>query len=457
VLTNSRLVHHRIYNGTLSRMTRDGAPRAWLEQVSELDYAPDGASAAIVRLANGHWQLEYPIGTVLYTAQSGYVSDPRVSPDGSRVAFMDHPLSGDDRGSVKVVDTSRKVATLTGEYWGEEGVVWSRDGRTVYFSPSDSNAQFDVDAVNVSGTPVVRQVLAGPGNAFIADIETDGRLLLVRGDVRFSLRALLAGDTDERDLSWLDFPLQASLSRDSRHMAFADLSQSAGVDYSVALRDIAADKVVRLGPGASLGLSPDARWAAAQIPSSLKLVLYPTGTGDVVTLEPRIDLTQRQVRWFSNSAKVLYCGRRDGQPSRCYAREISGGTAVAVTPDDVTDAIAASDDRTLLIRRGSGAMQVMTIGGGAPADVKGFAPDDTLLAWTPDGAGVIVTKQAEVPAPVDRVDPVTGARTHLKDLGPPDRTGVNQIESVNWLAGGPGYVYAFARQLSQVFIVRGVR
>jgi hypothetical protein len=42
----------------------------------------------------------------------------------------------------------------------------------------------------------------------------------------------------------------------------------------------------------------------------------------------------------------------------------------AVTPENVTDAVLANDDRTLLIRRASGVVQVTTLGGGTPADVR---------------------------------------------------------------------------------------
>ena len=100
---------------------------------------------------------------------------------------------------------------------------------------------------------------------------------------------------------------------------------------------------------------------------------------------------------------------------------------------------------------------MMTIGGSAPTDVKGFDQDDLLLAWTPDRTGVIVTKLNQVPAPVDRVDPISGKRTRLREIGPPDVTGVPQTEAVYWLPDRGGYVYAFQRDLSQVFMVRGVR
>ena len=67
------------------------------------------------------------------------------------------PQDGQGRRQLK------QVTTLTGEYGGEEGLAWSRDSRSVFFAPAISNAQFDVAAVSVYGTPVVRQVAAGLG------------------------------------------------------------------------------------------------------------------------------------------------------------------------------------------------------------------------------------------------------------------------------------------------------
>ena len=142
---------------------------------------------------------------------------------------------------------------------------------------------------------------------------------------------------------------------------------------------------------------------------------------------------------------------------RCYAKDIRGGAATPVTPDDVSQALLAGDDRTLLIRRTSGAVQMMTIGGGAPADVKGFELNDELLTWTPDRTGVIAAKLDQIPAPIDRVDPLTGKRTRLKELAPADPTGVLQMGSVQWLPDGRGYAYSFKRDLSQIFVVRGAR
>jgi hypothetical protein len=220
-----------------------------------------------------------------------------------------------------------------------------------------------------------------PGSAFVADIAADGRLLLTHGEARNSIRALVPGEPAERDFPWLDSADAPSLSRDGRHMAFTDLSQSAGADYAIALRDIAGEKVVRLGPGVGEGLSPDAKWVVGLIPSTLKLVVYPAGPGDPVWLERgKIDLTGYDVKWFSDSTRVLYCGASRRRPPAATRRTSKAVRPLPVTPDDVTAAVMAGDDRTLLLQRTSGAFQMMTIGGGALADAKGFLKSDMRRA-----------------------------------------------------------------------------
>ena len=99
-------------------------------------------------------RLEYPIGKTLYEVRRGYLSDPRVSPDGSRVAFLEHPARYDDRGWLKVVDRDGTVTTLAGEFWGGEGVAWSPDGATLFFSSAGPACSgYYPQAVDVNGQP----------------------------------------------------------------------------------------------------------------------------------------------------------------------------------------------------------------------------------------------------------------------------------------------------------------
>src|SRR5205823_8866126 len=110
-----------------------GAPRELLEGVWDADISRDGKQFAIVRTPEGIHQLEYPIGKVLFKT-NGYISHPRISPDGKQVAFLEHPVYGDDRGYLDTADAAGNVKRLTADAQGEDGVAWSPDQREVWFA-----------------------------------------------------------------------------------------------------------------------------------------------------------------------------------------------------------------------------------------------------------------------------------------------------------------------------------
>ena len=108
VLLNAAAVGTWVTMGTLARAPLvGGAPREVLEHVQWADWAPDGSGLAVVRDYDGQNRLEYPVGKVLYET-GGWIGHPRFSPQGDKIAFLDHPVQGDDRGSVAIVDLNGK-------------------------------------------------------------------------------------------------------------------------------------------------------------------------------------------------------------------------------------------------------------------------------------------------------------------------------------------------------------
>jgi len=51
--------------------------------------------------------LEYPIEKKIYETD-GWIGDPHISLDGQQIAFVQHPLPGDDMGAITVMDLSGK-------------------------------------------------------------------------------------------------------------------------------------------------------------------------------------------------------------------------------------------------------------------------------------------------------------------------------------------------------------
>ncbi len=90
-----------------------------MQDVREADWSPDGSQLAVIHVVKGKDRLEYPAGHMLVEWSGGYLSDPRVSPQGDRIAYFEH--SGpflDDRGVVAIVDLNGKITRLSDTFWG---------------------------------------------------------------------------------------------------------------------------------------------------------------------------------------------------------------------------------------------------------------------------------------------------------------------------------------------------
>ena len=459
VLAHARSIGHRLFRGTLSRMTMDGGLRPWLEDVSEADWSPDGETAAVTRSVGASMRLEYPIGHPLYEVKGGYLSDLRVSPDGTRVAFFEHQIVNDDRGWVKVVGGSGPPRTLAGEYHALEGLAWSADGRSIYFSGEGGGVEtLQPIVVNVDGAPRPHQAIASASGMFVQDVARDGRVLVMADNQRGISRVLVPGETAEREFPWLDLAYHTYLTRDHKSVIFGDESQSAGTNYAVALRDLATSRVTRLGEGSAMAPSPDDKWASALIPTTEQVVLYPLGIGDPVKLpKGPIQHYRDSLEWFPDGKRVLLCGNEPDQASRCYEQDIQGGPPKPATPENVLAALVAGDGRTLVARRTDRTSEVIAIGAASGTPAKGIAAEDALVAWAPNGREIVVQDTRKlVPASVSQVDPQTGARRLLRTIAPPNRPGTTAVVVDQWIDDGRGYAYTYFVELSRLFVASGV-
>src|ERR1039458_8281793 len=272
--------------GTLARAPASGGTaREILENVWDADISRDGKQFAVVRASDGPEQLEYPIGKVLFKA-SGYISDVRISPDGKSVAFMEHPLFGDDRGYVSLVDGSGNAKRLTGEAAGEEGLAWSRDGSEGWYAGAGqiTTGGRSVWAVNLNGKQ--RQVFAVPDETTVWDIAADGRLLFSHEKLGSAQMVASPANAAEHDVSVMGFGIGGSLSADGNAIAFSEAGAAVSADYSVFFRRLDGTAAVEIGEGGAIGLSPDGRFVVALVPSQpTKLRILPTGAGEPRTFE----------------------------------------------------------------------------------------------------------------------------------------------------------------------------
>jgi eukaryotic-like serine/threonine-protein kinase len=452
--------------GTLARAPlAGGAPRPILEDVEWADWSPDGNSLAVVRNVGGRDRLEFPIGKMLYETSGGWISYPRISPKGDFVAFMDHPNQGDDGGSVAVVDTSGHKRELTREWYGTQGLAWSPDGQEVWFTASELGLFHYITAVNLSGKQ--RLVTRVPGSLVVFDIWRDGRVLLARADRRREVMALYAGQTKERDLSWLDYSYPADLSADGKTLLFDEEGIGGGVQYgnaqeltyAVYIRNTDGTPAIRLGEGGATALSPDQKWAIVQTPSSPEqLRLLPTGAGETQSLT-NDSINHQWARWFPDGKRFVFSGNEPGRGVRLYSQDVSNGKPKAISPEGFdAQAFAISPDGQTVV--GIGPDQkgyLLSSSGGDPRVVNGLEPGDIPINWGQDGRSLYLYRTGEVPAKVYRLELGTAKKTVWKQIAPLDPTGVSTIGPILMTPDGKSYVYGFHRTLGDLYLVEGLK
>jgi len=465
VALNSHRTGTWVNVGTLaSAPLAGGAPREVLENVQWADWSPDGSNLAVVRDVGGRNRLEYPIGKVLYET-GGWISHPRISPKGDAVAFLDHPLQGDDSGSVAVVDLSANRKKISGDWYSCQGLAWSADGSEVWFTATETGLDRDLSAVNMAGGK--RLVARMPGTLMLFDIFHDGRILLGRASWRRELMGTVADGSKDRDLSWLDYSYPADLSSDGKTVLFDEEGVGGGarygktqeLTYSVYIRSIDGSAAVRLGEGSAEALSPDQKWVIAQIPGSpAQFRLLPTKAGEAQPLTNDA-INHNGARWMPDGKKFVFSGNEPGRGGRLYVQDVAGGQPVAIAPEGVNGtAFAVSPDGLTVAAIGPDLKGYLysTSGSGEPRVIPGLEPGDLPTSWSQDGHSLFVYQTGEVPAKVYRVDLAGGKRSLWKQLVPGDPAGVATIGPILVTPDGKAFVYGFHRTLADLYLVEGL-
>jgi serine/threonine protein kinase/sugar lactone lactonase YvrE len=468
-LLDPHIIGGAMHAGTLARLPlTGGTAREVLEDVGGADFSPDGENLAVVHWVAGKCRLEFPIGKVLYESAGswpgGWISYPRISPQGDRVAFLDHPLPGDIGGSVAVVDLAGNKTTLSQTWGSTSGLAWSRDGKEIWFSAGEHEANA-IYAVTLSGKQ--RLVYREPQALELMGFSPEGRLLGIHSTDHGECRVRLAGDTAERDFTVLGSANCEDVSPDGKIVLMTGFAiQQAFAIPEVYIRRADSSPAVRLGEGNGQGLSPDGRRALSIVNEfPQRLVVLPTGPGDGRTL-PRGSIEHYiygGAKWVPDNRQVVFSGREKGQGLRVYVQDIEGGQPRAITPEIQfpfrgTDLAVSPDGRYVAVLLGEGEkFFAYPINGGERRPIAGVMDDEAPIGWSADGRSLFVARVEVSSVKVYQVDARTGQRRPWKTFAPADPAGAAWIDRVVVAADGHSYAYDYGRILSELYLVDGVK
>jgi hypothetical protein len=241
-------------------------------------------------------------------------------------------------------------------------------------------------------------------------------------------------------------------------MVFSELSYGQGRNTAIYFRKTDGSDAVRLGFGNRPALSPDGNWVASiwREEDGANLLLTPTGPGESRTLGGGL-FSYETVEWFPDSKRILFTGGEPGQAVRTYVRDLDQDDATAVTEDGVRATQVSPDGRLLLIVD-SERLYVRPVLGGERRFVCDLAEGESVIRWQRGGRHVFLAETASDHHSVKvlRAGIDTGRKETLYDV-PVSESGGQLFGPISLSADGSSYAYSFQRDLTNLFLVDGLR
>jgi len=446
--------------GTLARVPlAGGAPRRVCQDVQEAEWTRDGKNFLIIRRSEGHYRIESPVGHVIYKTAL-WITFARFSPKEDLIAFIEHPMWGDDAGTVVIIDRSgQPVARGREPFNSTSGLAWTPNGDEVWFSGEATGKGRGRDILSLGVTGKERVVLAVPGRLTLHDIGADGRALLAIENGRREQVVGRVGETLERNLSWFDWSRLTGVSRDGSFISFEE--QASGVQgvNTVFIRPTDGAPAVRIVEGRARGnpISADGEWLVVAVGTPPHLEMVATGVG-----EPRVipcDLSEYFAwQFFPGANRLMILGNYAGAAKQIFEVDIQGdGKPRPLTQDlPLSGAFALSHDGKTIAAASEPRIMLIPASGGEARPAPGCNPGDIPLDWTVDDSALFVSERGQSALKIFRVDVASGERREWVTIRPDDPAGILDIMPVHITPDGQTYAYGYRRQLSDLYIVTGL-
>jgi dipeptidyl aminopeptidase/acylaminoacyl peptidase len=436
-----RFTNHQSATGTLAVVPLGGgAQRVLASSIQEADFAPDGSLAVIRATATG-FSLEAPLGTPIITT-GAWITHPRVSPDGRRIAYLQHPNANDDAGDVMVVEIASRATRVLSTGWSSiAGLAWDPDGRSIWFTAGRDNAINVLHAVTLGGT--VRTIAETTGRLRLHDLTSDRRAA-VTVDV-WRLRTMAGGaGSAERDCSLSEASFVTDISADGASLAIAELG-SAETANGVYVVPFAGGPPLRLGDGFPHAISPSGKLVAANVMETAgpQLVVYSTASGDRVGLQAPGAVNS--ARWIDETSLVVSSKQR-------LWRLAIGAAPVALTEAGVAGRLAIDPAR----RRcacvdARERLHVVELASGAHRVVADKLGPRFAAGWLAEPDAILVSTST-TPLELARIDAASGAEQPFTTIQPPP-VGLKAVDSLVVHRDGVRYAYSYGQELSHMYLM----
>ena len=440
--------------GTLARVPlAGGTPRELSDEATGADWSPRG-EVCVVRRFNGRFRLEYPPNTLIAEMDRAPGYNPRVSPDGSRVAILESDANTGDYGVSVFTGSRREVWSRGWRVIG--GIEWSPSGSEVWMMGVRPGGDPSILAVSSTGTE--RVVYRVPGLLHLMAVTPTGNALVASSMSRLGILCQSPFSERLRDLAWLDGSRAYDLSDDGRMLLFAELGSGEGRNAALYVRKTDGSPAVKLGLGNRPTLSRDGKWVACirWVGDRTQVALLPTGTGTERLLDGA-GLRHEAVEPFDGGQRVLIAASEEStRPVRSYVQD-ANGRPTPVTPLGVR-ALRISPDGAAVVTLESGRITLRRLDASPPRAIADARAGEGVARWSSDGRHLFLARSdlGQRVVEIVRMEVATGRREPWKHLEPPE-SGQVLWGSPSLSGDGKYFAMSFRRDSSDLYLAKGLR
>jgi eukaryotic-like serine/threonine-protein kinase len=450
--------------GTLARTeTAGGTPRELVENTEFADWGPSG-ELAVVRNVGAASTLESPVGKVLFQT-TGWISNPRFSPRGDRIAFLHHPFFYDDMGEPRVVDLQGEGRALVPAWPRILGLAWTPDGSEVLFTAGGVQRN---QLVAVTEAGASRTLYVSPADLRLEDVGPDGAVLVTEQFERSELGLSVAGQPQQSTLTWANWTTFVATVADDGSILFSEsvpFTPDPGARpvqpvWTLFLRPGKAAAQV-LGRGSSLDLSPDRRWALILAVDRRGLSAMPTGPGQERTIDVQ-GLEIAAGRWLKDGTRLVVSARKPAdadyhvfvtqEGSTSFARlsdvPVTARRVLHLSPDDRWVATLDKDDHLVVLSTRDGAA-VRLAEAGPDAIPRGWSADGHL--WISRGGD-----RTPVVGRLIRLDVERHRVLEERAVSPAEASGAIYLRDIAISPDGRSVAYIYGRNVGYLYVLRGL-
>jgi hypothetical protein len=100
---------------------------------------------------------------------------------------------------------------------------------------------------------------------------------------------------------------------------------------------------------------------------------------------------------------------------------------------------------------------ILPVGGGPPHPIPNTDRTESIAGWSADGQFVYTFHRGELRAKLYRVAIASGTRALVKEIAPADESGAGFVGAIHTNSDLSAYMYAFPRDLNELYVVEGLK